>query len=133
MPNFDLVPNMAGDIHVVDWSDAGLAGQPNRLNAPRFPHRYLRVGHAGLPATIGISASVDGVLAPADVDLGGELFTWWWEQRGSGAPPAISLGVGQSSRAQVIFLPENLGTWLLTAYREHGGACILGLSVEMAG
>lgn len=133
MADFTLQVGVLDDVHVVDWSDEGNPGDPPRLNSPRHADRYLRVGHAGLPTSVTISAVVAGVVAPVDGALGGRLFQWWWSQRGNGAPPAVVPPAAHSSTATIVFLPENLGTWVLTAFRENGGSVRIGLSVETAG
>lgn len=131
MAAFDLIAT--GDVEVVDWTDDGNPGDPPRLNSPRQADRYQRVGHAGLPTTIVVEAVVDGDVAPMDEDLALGAFTWWWDQYGSGAPPVILPAALQSSSVTIIFLPENLGTWILCAYQTNGGSVRLGLSVETAG
>jgi hypothetical protein len=121
-----------GDIHVVDWADTGLPGQPDRLSAPKYPHRYARVGHGGLPTSVTVSAVVGGVAAPLDAALGGRLFTWWWEDKGAGAPPSVAPPAGHTSTVSPLFTPDNLGTWVLACYRDGGGCVRVPFSVELA-
>ena len=131
MADFDLAPDMSGNIHIVDWSD-DVNGQPKRLNTLAIPPRYLRVGHDSpfLPTTITINSIVSGATAPVDGALGGRLFQWWWGQVGGGAPPSLVPPAAHSSTVSILFSTSNIGTWLLTGYRQSGGSVTIGLSVE---
>lgn len=104
------------------WTDSATLSKPSRLNNDqRRPHTYRRC-IVGLSATV--SAIVDGVVGPLDVDLDGDLFECWFgEFPTAGPPPATSSPGGQSS--VVTFTAEHAGHHLLVLSRTDGGRLLV--------
>ncbi len=91
---------------------------PSRLN-PNTEHPHTRaVGTTG--TAVGFFAIVDGVAAPLDTALGGELFSAIVVEA-PGAPPACTGLAGQSSVQR--FTPAQAGHYTLFMTRQgaHGG------------
>ena len=120
MPNFDARITSGGSRQV--WSDPATLTKPSRLNFDqRRPHTYRRA-IASVPVTV--SAIVDGVEGPLDVDLGGDLFEWWFgEFPTAGPPPATSSPAGQSST--VSFTAAHEGHYLFVMSRANGGRLLV--------
>lgn len=124
MPNFDVRISSGTSRQV--WTDPATGEKPSRLNYDeRRPHTYRR-GIIALPITV--TAIVDGVEGPLDVDLDGDLFEWWLgEYPTAGPPPATSSPGGQSS--VVTFTPAHEGHHLLVASRTDGGRILVPIVV----
>jgi hypothetical protein len=123
MPNFD-VRITAGATRAV-WVDPADGEKPSRLNYNEArPHTY-RETTVGVPVTI--SAIVNGVTAPLDAALGGDLFTAWFGEVPTWPAPALSSPAGQSS--VVTFTPEHEGHHLLVGSRASGGRILVPIEV----
>jgi hypothetical protein len=129
MANF-TVTSTSGQLVTQDWLDEGPGGDPaSRLNAPRQPRRYHRIT-GPLPVEVPFVALVGGAVL-LDAALGGNLFSWWWSHRGEGPSPAIVQTLaGRTSVVAATFRESNVGTWLICAYRPHGGSVLFAVSVE---
>lgn len=126
MPNFDVRITAGASRQV--WTDAATLTKPSRLNNDeRRPHTYRRA-IASVPVTV--SAIVDGVEGPLDVDLDGDLFEGWMaEYPTAGPPPATSSPGGQSS--VVTFTPAHEGFYLFVMSRANGGRILVPFVVEL--
>jgi hypothetical protein len=121
MPNFE-VRITAGATRAI-WTDPADGDRPSRLNSDeRRPHSYRQVT---VGDTVTVSAIVDGVTAPLDAALGGNLFLWWLGEVPTWPAPALLPTVGQSS--VVSFTPEHVGHHLLVCFRSDGGRVLVPL------
>jgi hypothetical protein len=114
----------AGTI-VVPWDDPALGARPGRLN-PRAEHPHRRV-EGSLGVQVEISLRIDGVLAPLDGSLGGELFTAFFAESPVFPAPPVSSPVGQSSVQR--FTPLVAGHYTLRIVREQHGSLFVHVDV----
>jgi len=123
MPNFDV--KIVSGVTPVPWDDARLE------HRGAAPHIYWKVPIPTAPtlAEVVIHCIVDGVEAPLDVDLGGDLFVAS-RLAFSGFPFAIAQTAGQSSEITLSFAASMAGHAALCIRRPNGGAIILSLEVE---
>lgn len=127
MPNFDV--RVAFGASLVEWTDPDPdpsgASKPSRLRPhPGLP--FLRwLGAAGVP--IELRAIVDGLEAPLDSSLGGNLFTGWFAEEPMG-PHAMTQQPGQTS--VIRFVPVHAGHYTVGVRRTNGGAILLHIDVN---
>lgn len=124
MPNFDFV--------VVSGTTTKGWGDP-RLNTRRTAqHLYRHVEPPTAPALAGvvIHCIVDGVEAPLDVDLGGDLFHASRVSWSGSFPFSIAHTSGQTSEITLRFAHNMLGHQELAIRRDNGGAIIIAFDVE---
>lgn len=123
MPDFDAT--ITDGAELAPWSDPETDDLPSRINPhPQHDHLYWVVP---VPGAVEVSAIVDGVAAPMDVDLDSRLFTWAWTEWTGPWAPSISTGAGQSSLASFTLTADHLGHFALNILREDGGAIVLHL------
>lgn len=122
----DFLAAFTAGASLAEWSDPAFGSIPSRSN-PRsgFPHRR-RVASVG--ATVTVTASVDGVVGPADSALGGRLFTAAFIEHPGALPTLIAGGVGRSSVK--LFRADVAGHYALIMRRSGGGGVILHLDAE---
>lgn len=108
------------------WEDPGLGDIPSRIN---FDAEHPQVR---LVATVGVlvvfQATVDGVLAPLDVALGGRLFAVTMAEYPTPSPVSVN-GVVARSAIQS-FTPNAAGHYTFVMRREDGGGIWLHIDAR---
>jgi hypothetical protein len=123
----DFAADFTDGATVEPWNDPATVSLPSRLNPfPEHPHRRW-VGEVG--TEVEISATVDGDVAPMDVDLDdSNLFKLSFTELPQLPPPSKSSPAGQSSVWR--FTPPVVGHYTLIMRRREHGQVILHLDVQ---
>ena len=110
---------------VTHWRDpAQLPSLPSRINPAPSRGLLRRTAVVGEPVII--RAIVDGVTAPLDSALDGQLFVGWIAE--SPLPrPAVTITAGKTSERT--FTPTQPGHYTYVLHRVGGGGLILHLDV----
>lgn len=126
MADFDVKVQSGAEL--APWVDEPTDTDPSRLNpaGARQP-LFWKVAPG---AVVVLEAVVDGVVAPADVDLDGRLFVSGWAEWSAPFPPSYTTGVGQSSSVTIQFDEAHAGLFAFSMWREGGGAVVVRMSVE---
>ena len=124
MPNFDA--KVFGS-SVLPWPDpASATGEPSRLH-PDAPYpQWLWVVHPGGSGVgFSIRCIVNGVEAPLDTALGGDLFTWSWVDQPLATAPTWSSPAGQSSIRNITIASGVAAHFSVLVRRSNGGGIIV--------
>lgn len=127
MPNFSA--RIVGGSEV-PWEDLPSASYPTRLNPdPDHIPSFRRIDAGVSPVTIEVRAIVNGVEAPFDAALGGNLFSAAWAEWSGTAPPPIVQSSGQTSLTSISVTGSHAGHFCLSLTRTNGGGILIHFDV----
>lgn len=103
---------------------------PTRLNPDPDHHPSFRIIEAAVsPETFEVRATVNGVEAPLDSALGGNLFSAAWLEWSGISPPPIVHAVGQTSLMTIAVTGAHAGHFCMSLVRTNGGGILIPFDV----